>query len=148
MFSKIAISAVLVAATVVAHAEGLSLVLRLLTKWGTVQPARAQPTSWLLIRVTWLLMLIHLAEIAVWALFYLWQGCMPDVQSALYFSGVTYTTVGYGDLLLPPRWRMLAPVEALTGILMCGLSASLFFAVLSKIFMSPLETKPKRTFVG
>jgi hypothetical protein len=49
-----------------------------------------------------------------------------------YFSGVTYTTVGTGGLLLPMPWRMLAPLEAMTGILMCGVSTRLFFAVVSR----------------
>ena len=61
-----------------------------------------------------------------------WQQCLPDAESSLYFSGVTYTTPGYGDLLLPPEWRVLGPVEGLTGILMCGLSTGFFFTVLSK----------------
>ena len=43
---------------------------------------------------------------------------MPGLQSALYFSAVTYTTTGYGDLVLPPEWRLLGGIEALTGILM------------------------------
>lgn len=73
-------------------------------------------------------------EISVWALFYLLQDCMPTAESAFYFSGVTYTTVGYGDLVLPPHWRMLGPVEGLTGILMCGLSGAFFFAVVSRVF--------------
>ena len=49
-----------------------------------------------------------------------------------YFSGVTYTTLGCGDAVLPQEWRLLGPVEVLTGILMCGLSAGFFFAVVSK----------------
>ena len=46
---------------------------------------------------------------------------------------VTYTTVGYGDLVLPQEWRLVGAVEGLTGILMCGLSTGLFFAVVSKL---------------
>jgi len=53
------------------------------------------------------LILMHAAEITVWALFYLWAGCLPDAESAFYFSGITYTTVGYGDLTLL-RLRYLA----------------------------------------
>ena len=49
---------------------------------------------------------------------------------------VTYTTVGYGDLVLPQEWRLLGPVEGLTGILMCGLSTGFFFAVVSKFFLA------------
>jgi len=58
---------------------------------------------------------------------------MPDAQSAFYFSVVTYTTTGYGDLVLPPEWRIVGGVEALTGILMCGASTAFFFAVLSRV---------------
>ncbi len=83
-------------------------------------------------RIAWSLVLLHLAEIAVWALFYWWQECLPDLESSFYFSGITYTTVGYGDLVLPKEWRLLGSVEGLTGILMCGLSTGLFFAVVSK----------------
>ena len=92
--------------------------------------------TWQLPRVAWRLVLLHLAEIAVWALFYWWQKCLPDAESSLYFSGVTYTTLGYGDLVLPKEWRLLGPVEGLTGILMCGLSTGFFFAVVSKFLVA------------
>jgi hypothetical protein len=82
---------------------------------------------WVIGMTCWLI-LVHLAEISLWGMFYFWWGCLPDAESALYFSGVTYTSTGYGDLVLPKPWRMLAPIEALTGVLMCGLSAGLFFA--------------------
>jgi hypothetical protein len=58
---------------------------------------------------------------------------MPGVQTAWYFSAVTYTTTGYGDLILPEAWRLVGAVEALTGILLCGLSTGFFFAVLSHL---------------
>ena len=94
-------------------------------------------------RLTWALILIHVIEITVWALFYWWRRCLPDAESAFYFSGVTYTTIGYGDLVLQKPWRMLGPVEGLTGILMCGLSAGLFFATLTKIYAWRSEAKSK-----
>ena len=82
---------------------------------------------------TWIV-LLHLAEIATWGLFYLWRDAMPDLASALYFSAVTYTTTGYGDLVLAPGWRILGGVEALTGILMCGWSTGFFFAVVNRLY--------------
>ena len=90
----------------------------------------------LFIGLSWMLALIHGAAIGIWALFYQWQGILPDAESALYFSGVTYLTIGYGDLVLPSPWRMLAPVEGLMGMLMGGLSASLFFAIAARIHQS------------
>jgi hypothetical protein len=80
-----------------------------------------------------------LLEIAVWAAFYAWKGGMPDLTSALYFSAVTYTTTGYGDLVLPPEWRLVGAVEALTGILMCGWSTALFLAVASALNRAPAQ---------
>ena len=99
------------------------------------------PTTWLLVRATWFLLLIHLAAITVWALFFWWKECLPDAESAFYFSGVTYATIGYGDLVLKEPWRLLAPIEGLTGILMCGLSAGFYFALVSRIFASRLQVK-------
>ena len=141
MFLKLLTACVLVAVTVAVHAVGLTLLLRALMRSNPSPPTRFWPVSWLLIRVTWSLILIHLAEISVWAMFYFWQGCLPDAESAFYFAGVTYTTVGYGDLVLPKPWRMLGPVEGLTGILMCGLSTGLFFAVVSRIYSPRFQAK-------
>jgi hypothetical protein len=124
------------------HAAGLSAVLRRVL----VSTARPDPRFWaatrLLIFVAWTLLLLHLAEIAVWALFYWWQRCLPDAESAFYFSGVTYTTVGYGDLVLQQEWRLLGPLEGLTGILMCGLSTGFFFVIVSKFFAPRTAVKP------
>ena len=49
---------------------------------------------------------------------------------------MTYTTTGYGDIVLPEAWRLIGGVEALTGILMCGWSTGFFFAILSNIYRS------------
>jgi hypothetical protein len=136
VISIILIAWVLVAVTVAVHAAGLAALLSRWARWHALPPTRFWPITGLLIRVTWWLILIHLVEISVWGLFYLWKGCMPDAESAFYFAGVTYTTIGYGDLVLQEPWRMLGPIEGLTGILMCGLSAGTFFAVVSRIFLS------------
>jgi hypothetical protein len=136
MIYIIFIAWVLVAVTVAVHAAGLAVLLSGWARWHALPPTRFWPITWLLIRVTWWLILIHLVEISVWGLFYLWKGCLPNAESAFYFAGVTYTTIGYGDLVLQEPWRMLGPIEGLTGILMCGLSAGIFFAVVSRIFLS------------
>jgi hypothetical protein len=122
----------LVLVTVVIHVVGFSALLRAIMWSHALDKSGFGPATRLVIALTCWLLLIHLLEISVWGLFYFWQGCLPDAESALYFSGVTYTTVGYGDLVLPKPWRLLAPLEAMTGILMGGLSTGLFFAVVSR----------------
>lgn len=134
MLSIILIAGALVALTVSVHAVGLTLMLKVFIRTSSLPPLRFWRVTWFLIRVAWCLILIHLVDISVWGLFYLWQGCMPDRESAFYFAGVTYATVGYGDLVLPHKWRMLGPIEGLTGILMCGLSTGLFFAIVARLY--------------
>ena len=124
----------LLALTVTIHAAGLSTMFRRASS--RLPSTGFWPVTRLLVWVAWWLLLLHLAEISVWALFYWWQKCLPDAESSFYFSGVTYTTVGYGDLVLPKEWRLLGPVEGLTGILMCGLSTGVFFAVVSKFLVA------------
>ena len=142
MLTKLLIAWCLLAFTVTMHAAGLAAVLRRMLGSLEQPDTRFWPVTWLLVRVAWTLIVLHLAEIAVWALFYWWQKCLPDSESSFYFSGVTYTTVGYGDLVLPKEWRLLGPVEGLTGILMCGLSTGFFFAIVSKCFARKSRTEP------
>ena len=135
MLFPLFIAAVLVATTVALHSVGFGLILGKLIKSRTMLPAQPWPITWLLIRIAWTLIVIHILEVSVWAVFYLWEQCLPDAESAFYFSGVTYTTLGYGDVVLSKPWRLLGPIEALTGILMCGLSAGLFFAVVTAVYL-------------
>jgi ion channel len=132
MLAEILIAAGLVVVTVVIHAIGFDVLLRVMIRshaLGALGFHRITP--WVIGMTCWLV-LIHLVEISTWGLFYFWQGCLPDAETAFYFSGVTYTSVGYGDLVLAKPWRMLAPLETLMGMLMCGLSTGLFFAVISR----------------
>jgi hypothetical protein len=114
------------------HAGGVSWALRRLRGHAQLTLPFWRST-WLFINVAVWIIVLHLCEIAVWAGFYVWKGAMTDVQSALYFSAVTYTTTGYGDLVLPVEWRLVGGVEALTGILMCGWSTAFFMAVVSRL---------------
>jgi hypothetical protein len=136
MLSIILSACVLMALTMAIHASGIALPLHGLMKVEGLPPTRVWPIARMLLRMIWWLILIHMSEISVWALFYLWRGCMPNAEAAFYFSGVTYTTIGYGDLVLAKPWRVLGPIEGLVGILMCGLSTGYFFVVVSRTFQS------------
>jgi voltage-gated potassium channel len=80
------------------------------------------------------LLLLHLAEAIVWALFLVWIEGLPDLETAMYFSLTSYTTVGYGDVLLSPRWRLLGPIEAAVGVLMLGWSTGILIAVIGATY--------------
>lgn len=143
MLANLSIAAVLVAITVVIHAAGLGLILSHVLRSTERPDTHFWPITWLLIRTAWLLLVIHVSEIAVWALFFWWEKCLPDMESSFYFSGVTYATIGYGDIVLPEEWRLFGPIEGLTGILMCGLSTAFFFIIVSKSVLQRADERSR-----
>ena len=92
-------------------------------------------TAVLMIRFTTVTILLHLLQILLWAAFYRLK-CFRSLESSFYFSAASYSTVGYGDIVLPPVWRLLGPVEAIMGVLMCGISVSALFAVATRLIGS------------
>jgi hypothetical protein len=126
-------AAVLVALSLWIQCVGMATLIH----WGPLYLAREQRLSLLhstvlIIRVTSLMIGLHIAQILVWAAFYRWM-FFPGWGLAFYFSTGSYATIGSGDLALPTTWRSLGPVEAMTGVLMCGLSVSLLFAIVARL---------------
>lgn len=86
----------------------------------------------LISRYSGAMIVLHILQILVWATFYRWH-CFPTWEACFYFSGSSYSTVGYGDIVLPRVWRALGPVESITGVLMCGMSVSALFAIATRL---------------
>jgi voltage-gated potassium channel len=89
-------------------------------------------SAMLMMRLMTTFLCLHVLEILLWTVFYRWL-CFPAWESAFYFSAASYATVGYGDVVLPQVWRTLGPAESIIGVLMCGLSASFLFAIVSRL---------------
>jgi hypothetical protein len=80
--------------------------------------------------------LAHLIEMALWASLFLICGEFKDFGAAYYHSAVNYSTLGYGDVIMSPSWKLLGPLEAADGALMFGLSTALIFAVISRLLLA------------
>jgi hypothetical protein len=133
MTSQLLVAWCPMAVSVLVHAYGIGWALIWLRR-RPITSDRVLPWAWLFILLAGWIVVLHVIEIVVWAYVYKLIGAMPGLQTAVYFSAVTYTTTGYGDLVLPDQWRLVGAVEALTGILMCGWSTGFFFAVVSRMF--------------
>ncbi len=101
----------------------------------------------LVMQTTIAVIILHGIVILLWASCY--RGlCFPSWESAFYFSASTYTTVGYGDVVLPLKWRLLGPLESMVGMLMSGISVGLLFAVITHLVEGesrsrlPLRSEP------
>jgi hypothetical protein len=80
----------------------------------------------------------HILEVALWAFVFVLCGGVADFSAALYCSAGSYTTVGSGDVVLSPPWKLLGPLEAAAGLLMFGISTALIFAVIQRLIQSRL----------
>ena len=135
MLLKIGIGSFLILLTTLIHIEGMLLVLSWFkSHQKTWQQPTHQKKGVLIGGVVLLTFFIILVEIAVWAVAYLLAGAIEGVETALYFSTVTFTTLGYGDILLSEKWRLLAAFEAVTGIIMFGLTTALLIAVVQRAY--------------
>lgn len=74
------------------------------------------------------LMIGNIVQVVFWALLYRSLGAFEDFETAVYFSGVTFTSLGYGDVVLSGRMRLLAPLQAANGLMMFGVTTALFIA--------------------
>ena len=81
-----------------------------------------------------LLFLASVVEAALWALVYWHAEVIETFEKAMYFSVVTYTTLGYGDVTLPEKWRVLGAFQSAAGILMFGWSTAIIVAAVQKIY--------------
>ena len=127
-------AAVLVALTLSFQSAGIAALVhwvRTYLEQGTYRFG-AFRSAVLMVRFTSVIVALHLLQILLWAGFYRWN-CFPSWEPAFYFSAASYSTVGYGDLPLPRMWRSLGPVESVTGVLMCGLSAAFLFAIVTRL---------------
>ncbi len=133
------IGAFLLAITVLIHAYGSSLwmnyMLATYTKGnGVVVDTKA---SRVLLLTAVVLLSLHLLEVFIWASAYWLLAPLSGIktfETAFYFSLVTFTSLGYGDVTLGPQWRILSGMEALNGVLLIGWTTAFLYAVLQRIW--------------
>ncbi|HKJ18869.1 MAG TPA: ion channel [Xanthomonadales bacterium] len=75
----------------------------------------------------------HLVQFAIWAALFVYIGEFKEFATAFYFSAVNFTSLGYGDIVMSAKWRLLGPLEAANGVLMLGLSAGAILAVMHRV---------------
>jgi hypothetical protein len=73
-------------------------------------------------------------ESVLWASLYVIADALPDLGTAFYFSLVTFTTLGYGDVTLEPGWRVLGAIEAANGTIMFGWTTALIVAFVQRAY--------------
>ena len=126
---------VLLAACVILQSVGMLLLIHWLARVRHVLESPSTPRRvGLLLRLFVWIVLLHLIQVGLWAVVY-WQAHeLPTAEAAVYFSLTTYTTIGFGNVVIGPGWRVLAGIEGLTGILLVGWSTAFVFAVVNRMY--------------
>ncbi len=85
----------------------------------------------------------HLCQVAIWALVFMQVGEFEQFFTAFYHSAVNFSSLGYGDIVMSEKWRLLGALEAGNGVLMFGLSTGAIFSVMTRIFESRQANETK-----
>lgn len=138
MFKLATLGISLAAFTIVVHAVGTTAWLRHLMR-RTSPPGKSQSRLSIrtLIETGVVLILLHLVQVAAWAFTYktmIPSGELANYEEAIYFSLVTFTTLGFGDITLSEGWRVLSGIQAMNGILLIGWSTAILFAIVQRIW--------------
>ena len=140
---QIVTAALLVALTLCLQCAGVAMIVHWL-RGGPLRDVRNLPmfrSAALVMETTVAVIVLQGFVILVWAGCYRWL-CLGSWESAFYFSASSYSTVGYGDVVLPSHWRLFGPLESMMGVLMCGISVSLLFALINKLIANEIRVQP------
>jgi len=135
MLIKIMITIVMIIATTAIHAAGMMFVVR-----HVMERQAERRLSWYrsnVFKVSSIVLLMFcasLVEAVLWAIPYVLFNAIEGIEKAVYFSMVTYTTLGYGDVVLEPQWRLLASFEAANGIVMFGWTTAIVMTVIRHLY--------------
>ena len=135
MFEQLLIGSGVICGTVVIHVLFINVLVHLLTKysdWIVAPPQMVRRTIVLIAMVLWLVAGLSVSS-WLWAGIYLINGVFEELEPALYFAVVTFTTLGYGDIIVGPDWRLLASLTAVNGLIIVGLNTAFLFEALSRI---------------
>jgi voltage-gated potassium channel len=133
MTHQLILASLMVVAIVLIHLVGLAVLTRVLQSHSRLLgKLRIMPLT-ILLAATIGIVGIHTIEIWTYAALYLGLGAFKDFEEALYFSTVTYASIGYGDVLMPQGWRILGAIEGAVGIIMLGWSTAFLVSLLTQM---------------
>ena len=145
MLEQISVGLSMVVATTIIHAAFMVLAEKCL-KWGFGRYGHLKHYLSKAVSVSLLAAWMFIAvvtEALIWAQVYLWNPhihALPDIETALYFSMVTFTSVGYGDIVLDGSWRMLASIQGANGVIIFGWTTALIFSYIQRIYLRTGKT--------
>lgn len=135
MIGNLALATLMVGLTVIIHFAGLLGLMWVLRARGHRFRAHESAVGQGAVIVFVVLGLVAILTVEIWlyGMVYFALGALPDFESALYFSTTSFTTIGYGDVVLEKNWRLFGAVEGANGLLLFGWSTAFLIAVTARM---------------
>jgi len=135
LIANLALASGMVAGTVLVHFWGLIFLTYLMRSGSKRLRPHTSHThqAALILLVVFGLFGLHTIEIWLYASLYLLLGEMRTLEEALYFSTVTFASLGFGDIVLSPRWRLLSAIEAANGVMLFAWSTTFLLGVNTRL---------------
>lgn len=141
---QLLIAGPMVGITIIMHLAGLALLVGMIRRHtldGDKRRARMRQLITIL-GAAFGLFALHTVEIWLYAALYVGVHALHNFDDSLYFSTTTYTTLGYGDVILPKKWRLVGAIESANGIILLGWSTAFFVSVINRIRLFEHELAP------
>ena len=135
LFANLAVGTGMGTLTVLIHFWGLIFLTFIMERYGYHIRPHASHTrrAAVILAVVFGIFVLHTVEIWLYAALYLALGEMRTFEEALYFSTVAFTTVGFGDIVMTPRWRLLGAIEAANGWILFAWSTAFLLTVTTRL---------------
>lgn len=136
MLKQLLVGGLVSTCNIAIHALVMTLVVRVARGAGQrYRKERLPPLVVVMAGTILVLMAAHTAEVFVWGIAYGLINAVTDESARFYFAFVNYTTLGYGDVVPVPEWRLLGPITAMNGVLLFGWSTAVIFEVLQRALL-------------
>lgn len=139
MLACILLGAAMTGATVAIHGVGTAVLVTYLydAKWLDKLHFRLREAVGLLSMTAIFLLFLHIAEVMIWAICFsvLKIEDLATFEDCMYFSAVTFTSLGYGDLVISGQWRLLGGFQAMNGLLIFGWSTAILLAAVQRLWL-------------
>lgn len=135
MIAALFVSSLMAVSTVAIHMVGLVFLMEVMRKRSPKLRPHTSPLRQMIfiLLVVLGLFLIHAVEIWAYAGVYMLLGAFEDFETALYFSTSTFTTLGYGDVIIDNKWRLVGAIEGFNGFLLIGWSTAFLVSVIARL---------------
>lgn len=135
MLTHLFIGGAMIVATTIVHAGFMLFGIGVMKRWQRRHPVMSHWQATIAVAAFVLVMIgAAIVEVSLWTALFLVDDAFEAIEPAMYFTTVTYTTLGYGDITLEPPFRTLAAICAANGIVMFGWTTALLFAVVQRAF--------------